>query len=129
MKIKQIKETCIYLRNLAEAKNFYQNKLGLELIGEAEGRHVFFRVGNAVLLFFNPDVTREEKNLPPHYAEGKQHLAFEVPEADYEKWKEKLNSEGIIITHEQTWKKGLKSFYFNDPAGNVLEIVPEGIWN
>ncbi len=51
----------------------------------------------------------KKKNLPAHYAEGKQRLAFEVP--------------------EQAWKKGLKSFYFSDPAGNVLEIVPEGIWN
>jgi hypothetical protein len=36
--------------------------------------------------------------------------------------------EGITLTHEQEWKQGLKSFYFDDPFGNVLEIVPVGIW-
>lgn len=129
MKLKQIKETCIYLRNLTEAKVFYHDKLGLELIGEVEGRYVFFRIGSAVLLLFNPDVTKEDKKLPQHYAEGSQHLAFEVPPSDYEVWKQKLSAEGIAIIHEQSWQKGLKSFYFHDVAGNLLEIVPEGIWD
>src|SRR6185503_7663621 len=111
------------------AKEFYHNKLGLESIGEVEGRHVFFRVGSAVLLLFNPDVTKEDKKLPPHYAEGVQHVAFEISATDYEFWKQKISSEGIAIVHEQAWQKGLKSFYFYDVAGNLLEIVPEGIWD
>jgi hypothetical protein len=40
----------------------------------------------------------------------------------------KVLEKNIRITHEQEWKDGLKSFYFEDPFGHVLEIVPDGIW-
>jgi hypothetical protein len=35
----------------------------------------------------------------------------------------------IAVIDEVTWENGQKSFYFNDPIGNVLEIVPKGIWD
>jgi catechol-2,3-dioxygenase len=73
-------------------------------------------------------VTKFEKTLPPHYAYGKQHIAFEVSKRDYLKAKSNLLEKGITITHEQEWNHKLKSFYFDDPFGNVLEIVPTGIW-
>ena len=50
--------------------------------------------------------------------------------ADYERAKEEIKSKGIKIIDEVTWKSGRESFYFNDPEGNVLEIVPDaGIWD
>ena len=35
---------------------------------------------------------------------------------------------GIEITHEQEWQGGRRSFYFKDPAGNLLEIADGDIW-
>ena len=72
---------------------------------------------------------RRKKSPPPHFAIGKYHFAFEVASADYEKEKAALMAKGIKITDEVTWRNGLKSSYFEDPAGNVLEIVPEGVWD
>jgi catechol-2,3-dioxygenase len=35
-----------------------------------------------------------------------------------------------VITDTVIWKSGTESFYFEDPAGNVLEVVPDkGIWD
>jgi catechol 2,3-dioxygenase-like lactoylglutathione lyase family enzyme len=128
MKIKQIKETCLYVKDLDRTTRFYHTLLGLEIISRVEGRHVFFRAGTSVLLCFMNEATRNEKNLPPHWGEGRLHMAFEVNLQDYEKWKAKLKQAGIEIIHEQSWKNELTSVYFHDPDGHVLEIVPPGIW-
>jgi catechol 2,3-dioxygenase-like lactoylglutathione lyase family enzyme len=128
MKFTQIKETCLYIPDLDIAVGFYHGILGLPIISIVEGRHVFFRCGSSVLLCFLPEVTKKESNLPPHFAKGKQHIAFEVTKSDYLKSKNMLLNNDIPITHEQEWRGGLKSIYFEDPFGHVLEIVPEGIW-
>jgi catechol 2,3-dioxygenase-like lactoylglutathione lyase family enzyme len=128
MNITQIKETCLYISDLNEAEAFYSGLLRFPLISKVDDRHIFFRCGTSVLLCFLPEVTQAESTLPPHFAAGKQHLAFEVDQADYQKSKETLIQNNITITHEQSWAEGLKSFYFEDPFGHVLEIVPKGIW-
>lgn len=129
MNIKQIKETCIYMQDLDQAHNFYHGLLGLPIISRVEGKHIFFRAGTSVLLCFNPEDSRNKKSPPPHFAKGKYHFAFEVAEADYLVEKQKLISNGVKITDEVEWRNGLKSCYFEDPAGNVLEIVPAGVWD
>ena len=128
MKITQIKETCLYISDLNEAEEFYHGILGFPLISKVMGRHIFFRSGSSVLLCFLPEVTKTESHLPKHFAEGKQHIAFEVEQAEYLKAKEELTNCQIKITHQQEWRDGLESFYFEDPFGHLLEIVPKGIW-
>ena len=127
MEISHVKEVCLYIPDLDLAEDFYHAKLGLPVISKVPGRHVFFRVGSTVLLCFIPEVTKAEKTLPPHFAHGKQHLAFEVP--DYEGWKLRLEELGIAITHVQDWPRGKESMYFDDPFGHVLEMVPPGLWD
>jgi catechol 2,3-dioxygenase-like lactoylglutathione lyase family enzyme len=128
LKIRQIKETCIYSRDLEAMKAFYHDLLGLNIIHYLPGKHIFFRAGASVLLCFNPDDSRQKVSPPAHYAEGKYHFAFEVSTDAYEAHKEAIRKKGIVIRDEVTWQNGQLSFYFEDPAGNVLEIVPEGIW-
>lgn len=124
----KIKETCLYIDDLDLAVKFYHQVLEMPLISKVDERHVFFRCGESVLLCFLPDATKNETSLPPHYAYGKQHLAFEVKPRDYLEIREKLSKKGIVFTHTQEWRSSLSSFYFEDPFGNVLEIVPQGIW-
>jgi catechol 2,3-dioxygenase-like lactoylglutathione lyase family enzyme len=130
MKFLKIKETCLYVHDLEAAQSFYHGKLGLEVINYLPGKHIFFRAGSSVLLCFNPEDSRQKKSPPAHYGGGKQHFAFEVPQADYEESRRSVLSLGIAITDEVEWSNGQKSFYFEDPEGNVLEILPEGaIWD
>lgn len=130
MNILSIKETCIYSNRLDDMKSFYHDLIGLPIISEVTDNHIFFRAGNSVLPCFNPQHAAMKSSPPAHYGSGKLHFAFEVKTEDYNKTKGEITSKGIFITDEVTWKSGMKSFYFEDPAGNVLEIVPQnGLWD
>ena len=130
MRFTQIKETCLYVSDLDQTEEFYCSKLNFNLIGKVHDRHVFFRVGSSGLLCFLPEITRLKGELPSHFAKGPQHIAFEVAKEDYSSIKSQISEAGIKISHLQEWKKGsLESFYFYDPDGHVLEVVPEGLWD
>ncbi|HYF67075.1 MAG TPA: VOC family protein [Ohtaekwangia sp.] len=130
MEFLKIKETCLYVRDLEMAKTFYNERLGLPVINYVAGKHIFFRAGSSVLLCFNPHDSKEKTSPPAHYGRGKQHFAFEVTKAAYEKAKQEILDKGITITDYVTWPSGTESFYFEDLEGNVLEIVPDaGIWD
>lgn len=126
----KIKETCLYFDDLEVAKSFYHGVLGLPVINYIENKHLFLHVGSSVLLIFNPADSRNKISPPAHFGQGKLHFAFEVSEKNYEAAKAEIILKGITILDEVTWESGKKSFYFNDPQGNVVEILPEkGIWN
>jgi catechol 2,3-dioxygenase-like lactoylglutathione lyase family enzyme len=130
MKFTKIKETCLYVNNLLAAKDFYNEVLELPLISYVPGKHIFLRAGDSVLLCFNPEDSRKKESPPPHYGGGKQHFAFEVKASEYDAAKLWIEQKGIAITEKVVWSSGAESFYFEDPEGNVLEIVPEkGIWD
>ncbi len=129
MNFKKIKETCIYFKDLNKAKEFYHGLLGLPVIAEVKDKHIFFKAGSSVLLCFNPEDSKSKESPPAHYSEGKYHFAFEVSAEEYQMHKEKMESRGIRITDVLVWKNGLESFYFEDPVGNILEVVPEGVWD
>jgi len=130
MNFLKIKETCLYVKDLEGAKKFYEDVLHLKRISYLPGKHLFFRVGGSVLLIFNPEDSKLKTSPPAHFGGGRQHFAFEVKEQEYLTAKQEILSKGISITDEVTWKSGQKSFYFNDPEGNVLEVVPDsGIWD
>ncbi|HYC86539.1 MAG TPA: VOC family protein [Chryseosolibacter sp.] len=125
----RIKETCLYVRDLETAKKFYCDKLGLSVIGYVPGKHLFLRVGQSVLLLFNPEDSKTKTSPPPHYGGGKQHFAFEIESQKYAEARQEIQAKGITIIDEVTWPSNQQSMYFHDPEGNVLEIVPsEGIW-
>ncbi len=125
----RIKETCLYVKDLQRTREFYAGKLGLPEIGFAEGRHLFFRAGESVLLCFNAEATARDNSLPPHFGSGEQHFAFESSVDDYPAWKKKIEDAGITIEHEADWKNGIQSFYFRDPDNNLAEIVMSGLWD
>lgn len=130
MKFIKIKETCLYVNDLEKARDFYHGLLQLPIVSYLKDKHLFLRAGSSMLLCFNPEDSKNKTSPPAHFGGGKQHFAFEVSQKDYLKAKEEIRSKGIKITDEVKWQSGTESFYFEDPEGNVLEIVPnEGIWD
>ncbi|MFD2513640.1 VOC family protein [Pontibacter locisalis] len=128
MEIKKIKETCLYVKDLARSKSFYEGRLGFEVVGEVKDRHVFFRVGQSVLLCFISEASKQGGTLPPHFGSGQLHLAFEVTKEQYGEWKKKIQELEISIEQEYDWGGGFLSFYFRDPDKHLLEVVMEGMW-
>ncbi|PWJ39334.1 VOC family protein [Sediminitomix flava] len=130
MEFTQIKETCLYVKDLDDCKAFYHDLLGFPVIGKVEGRHIFFRVGTSVLLCFISEESKKGGDLPGHYGGGKIHIAFEAPRGKYEQLKQEIKEKNISILHEEIWKWSAKkkSFYFEDPDGHLLEVIENGLW-
>jgi catechol 2,3-dioxygenase-like lactoylglutathione lyase family enzyme len=129
MNVNKIKETCLYFHDLEKAKHFYHEILDFPVIHYEREKHIFFRSGSSVLLCFNPEDSKKKSSPPAHFGGGKQHLAFEVSVDEYLNSKKEISAKGIRIIDEVVWPSGKESFYFEDPEGNILEIVPEGIWD
>lgn len=128
MDIIKIKETCLYISDLARSKDFYNGLLKFDVIGEVPGRHVFFRAGSSVLLCFISEASKKSTNLPPHFGSGQLHLAFEVSKNNYAATKATIIAAGIAIEQEYDWGGGFLSFYFRDPDQHLLEVVMTGMW-
>lgn len=126
-------EASVYAGDLAAARAFYAGALGLEVILDQPGRHVFFRCGTTVLLVFRPDATREPPRpgalpVPPHGAEGPGHVCFAVPEAEMDAWADRLTGAGLVIESDFRWPNGVRSLYVRDPAGNSVEFASPRLW-
>src|SRR6478672_6157469 len=121
MKLQHILETCLYVDDLPRAQQFYAEVLGLELESEQNGRHVFFRCGDQMLLLFNPLVSRQSnEHFPTHGCFGAGHVAFGVRESDLPTWTDHLAKHQVSIEKTIDWPGGGRSLYFRDPAGNSL---------
>jgi catechol 2,3-dioxygenase-like lactoylglutathione lyase family enzyme len=120
-------ETVLYCtsENEPAVRRFYEETLGLQKLDF----DFAYRVApNELLLVFNADQTRDQARPPAHGASGPGHMCFLTPADEYEGWKRYLQGAGVEITDELTWGNGKRSFYFDDPAGNVLEIADGDIW-
>ena len=103
--IEAIVETAIYVDDLDAAEAFYRGMLGLEVIGQEAGRHVFFRVGSGVLLVFNPDATLMGDMLPPHGSRGPGRFALGVRAVGLDEWRRRLEGQRVAVEKEVTWPR------------------------
>jgi catechol 2,3-dioxygenase-like lactoylglutathione lyase family enzyme len=120
-------ETVVYCttENEEVTRRFYRDVLGLRPIDEHFYAH---RVPNGVFLLFNRDGSSVQEWPPPHGATGSVHTCFLAAPGDYERWREELQAKGVEIVKEIEWERGARSFYFEDPAGNLLEIAEGDMW-
>lgn len=120
-----ILETVLYHGpdNEDEMHRFYSEALGLPRVSQWA-----YRLGDRVLLLFDASATRDQQWPPAHGATGPGHVCFTVPPEGYENWKQHLAARSIEIIEEIDWSRGVHSFYFRDPAGNVLEIANGDMW-
>lgn len=135
-----ILESALYVDDLDRAEAFYGGVLGLERIARVEGRHVFFRCGDGVLLLFNAQATVKppapdaKLPVPPHGATGDGHLCFRATAQEIDRFRAHLERNGVAIEADFHWPargdepSGGRSIYFRDPAGNSLEIAEPRIW-
>ena len=134
LKVSGILETVLYAIDLDAIKTFYADVLGMTPFATSAGRQVFYRCGEQMLLYFNPDVTKihpasEKLPIPPHGAYGQGHVCFRASSDDIEQWAAHLGEHGIAIESDVQWPNGRgRSIYFRDPAGNCLEFAEPRIW-
>jgi catechol-2,3-dioxygenase len=126
-RLERVLETVLYYSDEERTAAFYGGLLGLRSIGGEPGRSLFFRAGTGAFLLFRAERSLEGGRLPPHGARGPIHTCFLSAPGDYERWKAWLAGHGVPSLGEVRWQHGL-SFYFSDPAGNLLEIASADIW-
>lgn len=121
-----ILETVLYCNSSNEeaVRRFYAEVMGFQLMPFG------YRVGDDrdVFLVFNSDDTQHQDEPPPHGAIGKGHCCFTAGPGTYDTWKTYLEERNVAWGGEITWRNSMRSFYFEDPAGNVLEIAEGDFW-
>ncbi|TPN83565.1 glyoxalase/bleomycin resistance/extradiol dioxygenase family protein [Mesorhizobium sp. CU2] len=129
-----ILESALYVTDLTAAEAFYRDIIGLEPLGKVEGRHVFFRCGDGVLLLFNAEATRippapdARLQVPPHGTVGEGHLCFAASADEIAEWRNRLAAKDIAIESDFEWPQGGRSIYIRDPSGNSIEFAEPRIW-
>lgn len=134
MRAASILETALYVRDIAEAVQFYRGILGLEPVGKVSERNAFFRCGEGILLLFKAEETLKPPApdafpVPPHGASGPGHACFAAKRDEIEDWRAHLTTHGIAIESDFEWPNGARSIYFRDPSGNSLEFAEPKLWN
>ena len=127
------------LRSLLEISLYHDRDAGpamSELYGEILGlREVArwpdgraLRLGQAVVLLFERErLADREGPIADHGSSGPGHACFTVDADDYEAWRQRVSAR-VEVVHEHEWPGGHRSFYFRDPAGNLLEIADGDLW-
>lgn len=133
MQATRILETALYVRDVAEAVEFYSGVLGLELVRASSARNAFFRCGDGILLLFKAEETlmpaqSGELPVPVHGTSGPGHVCFAATFDELSAWRQRLLAHGITIEQELEWPNGAHSLYFRDPSGNSLEFGEPKLW-
>jgi catechol 2,3-dioxygenase-like lactoylglutathione lyase family enzyme len=128
---KRLLETSLYYSATEgeSIERLYTETLGLRVVSSWKGA-LAMRVGRGVLLLFERESLAERDGpIAAHGAEGPGHACLLAAGPDeYDAWRERLIAAGVEITHDHEWEGGCRSFYFNDPAGNLLEIADGDLW-
>src|SRR5579862_3379816 len=149
-----VNHLALVCRDMARTVDFYTNVLGMPLVKTIElpagmGQHFFFDCGggDCLAFFWFPDApdgvpgisapkTRPEQGELLSAVGSMNHVAFHVPVARFEDYRDRLISKGVevspILNHDDSpygvareMYEGVfvRSFYFQDPDGILLEFA------
>lgn len=124
-----ILETALYYEydQRSAMHGFYEGVLGLRRVAGWE-TGTAYRVGSGVLLIFARDRLADKASpVAAHGATGPGHICLRAEDGAYLALRSRLESAGVEIRHDHEWPDG-RSFYFADPAGNLLEVADRDIW-
>ena len=109
----------IPVRDLKEAKRFYTEVLGGEVILDSNPGFAEVRVGGAII-----GLSEQKAGWTGPDAEY-PHYAFTMAGEDFYPFIEKLKARGVP-THQPWTRHGVEALmYFRDPSGNLLELYCE----
>lgn len=130
--IRRVLETALYFDDLAPARAFYVDLLGLApLLDMPRLLAVDAGHGTVLLLFRRGETAPLEMPgglVPGHGAEGVQHVAFAVDTDALTGIRERLMTAGLEVESRVRWTLGGESLYCRDPGGHSVEFATPGTW-
>lgn len=129
--VKGLGEASIRVRDLDRMHRFYEEVVGLEVL-RREKTFTFFLIGEGygghkqvLNLFDSTDrwlIESKSAQFSPQHT-SLHHIALNIALEDYESEKKRLEGLGLQVTAvEHAWLH-VRSLYFADPEGNLLEFV------
>jgi catechol-2,3-dioxygenase len=129
--VQALAEVSIRVRDLDVMQKFYEEVVGLEVLSREES-YVFFRIADGygghsqnLALFRMDDLSFLRKKAPRLSPEKSSlhHIALSIPLDQYESEKRRLEGLGLSVeATDHAWLH-VRSLYFPDPEGNLLEFV------
>jgi catechol 2,3-dioxygenase-like lactoylglutathione lyase family enzyme len=130
-RIKGLGEVSIRVNNLDAMQKFYEEVVGLDVLRRDES-FVFFKIAEGygghsqnLALFAATNLSFLETKSPELSPEKTtlHHIALNVSVEDYVTEKRRLEGLGLnVLATEHAWLH-VRSLYFADPEGNLLEFV------
>jgi len=129
--VKGLGEVSIRVRDLDAMHKFYEEVVGLEVLRRDEG-FVFFKIAegngghiqNLALFKASERWLLETKSEQLNPAETTlHHIALNVALEDFESEKMRLEGLGLKVNATVHEWIHVRSLYFSDPEGNLLELV------
>jgi catechol 2,3-dioxygenase-like lactoylglutathione lyase family enzyme len=113
MDVERVDFVSFLTQDIARAKQFYAETLGLELESEGES-DMEFRAGQVTLDIFDPS------SIDQPFAPSPAGLALRVP--DVAAARAELEAKGVVFDGETITTSVCKQAWFKDPDGNALML-------
>ena len=119
---------CYDAEQRSEMHRFFEEVLELPRVAGWDSGTAY-RVGGGVLLIFDRErLAESDSPVSRHGTTGPGHTCLRADGERYDGIRAHLKDSGVEILHDHEWPGGGRSFYFNDPAGNLLEVADRDIW-
>lgn len=115
------------VRDVAVARDFYENALGLELVSEAADA-IVYRSGDSVAVVYPSEYAGTNKATAASWAVGE----------DFDRIVEDLRTKGVGFEHYDDVSGvtrdgdvhtggGIRAVWFKDPDGNILSVIDQAM--
>lgn len=130
-RVKGLGEVSIRVGDLETMQKFYQEVVGLEVLRKDES-FVFFRIApgygghsqNLALFDASNIDFLEYKSKQLNFDQSTlHHIAFNIALEDFDSEKKRLEALGLSVNETVHKWVHIRSMYFSDPEGNLLEFV------
>ena len=130
-RVKGLGEVSIRVKDLDAMQKFYEEVIGLEVLRRDES-FIFFKIAEGYaghtqnLALFDASNRMFLENKSPQLSSDQStlhHIALNIALEDFESEKKRLEGLGLkVVATVHEWIH-VRSMYFSDPEGNLLEFV------
>ena len=113
MQVEHVDFVSVLTQDIARAKHFYADVLGLEIETEGES-DMEFRLGQVTLDVFDP------ASIGQSFAPSPAGIALRVPDVDTAR--SELEAKGVVFDGETIETSVCRQAWFKDPDGNALML-------